>query len=79
MTTDPNFSNCGYAPRIADAVAFIRLYAKTYEMPLIDVAAYPEFCEENEKRYQANDGLHCAEAGYSVLVTFVAQEMRKLL
>ncbi len=79
VTVDPAFSNCGYAPRVADAVEFVRLYAKTYDMPLIDVAAYPEFCAENEKRYQANDGLHFVEEGYRVLAAFVAEELQKYL
>ncbi len=79
VTTDPAFSNCGYASQVEDAVAFVRRYAKTYNIPLIDVAAYPAFCAENEKLYQANDGLHFVEEGYRVLAAFIAQEMQNIL
>ncbi len=78
-TEDPEFSNCGYAPQVNDAVDFVRLFAKTEGLPLIDVAACPEFTAENEHIYQSNDGLHFVEAGYKALAKFIAENLKSII
>ena len=74
-TVDPAYSNCGYAPQVADAVAFVRKYAKERVLPLLDIAACTDFCAENEALYQANDGLHCVAAGYQKLAQIIANAL----
>lgn len=66
-TTDPAYSNCGYAPQVAEAVGFVRRAAKEFGLPVIDLAASPRITPETEAVLQPNDGLHFSEAGYRTL------------
>ena len=77
-TSNPAFSNCGYAPQAEKAAAFVRAVAAAKGLPLVDLAACPAFTAETEAVYQANDGLHFVEAGYRVMASFIAAELRKL-
>ena len=43
--------------------------------PLIDVYADSPIQEENEKKYQPNDGLHMAQKGYEALAGFLAERL----
>ena len=70
-TADPAYSNCGYRDRVDGAVRFVREYAKANKYPLIDLASYSEFCDENEKIYQPNDGLHYGKAGYRKMAEYI--------
>ncbi len=78
-TVNPEFSNCGYMPQIEEAVKFVRKYAEESRLPLIDVALCPDFTAENEKIYQANDGLHFVEEGYRVLAQYIANGLKGIL
>lgn len=78
VTEDPSFSNCGYAGNISAGGAFTRLLAAECGLPLIETARIPEFTPENEKIYQANDGVHFVEAGYRVLAAYIEKELRRL-
>lgn len=66
-TRNPAFSNCGYADQVAEAVGFVRRYARENGLPVIDLAASRRITPETEAELQANDGLHFVEAGYRVL------------
>jgi len=77
-TEDPAYSNCGYAPQVKDAVAFVRDYAAKHNIPMIDIAAVPDFCAANEAVYQANDGLHCVEEGYRRLAEIIADHLKMM-
>ncbi len=63
-TRDSEYSNCGYAEQVEQAVLFVRKVAKEHDVALIDVASCPHFNAENEKTMQPNDGLHFGKAGY---------------
>ena len=74
-TEDPRWSNCGYAPQVEKAVAFIRKIAAEMQFPLIETALCPEFTAENEDIMQPNDGLHFGEKGYETLAKFIANAL----
>lgn len=79
VTVNPEFSNCGYIDNVTSGAEFTRLLAKEENLPVIETNLIPEFSAENEKIYQANDGLHFVEAGYRVLADFIEKEMRKMM
>ena len=58
VTVDPAWSNCGYAPQVEKAVAFVRALAEETATALIETALCPDFTAENEAVMQPNDGLH---------------------
>ena len=66
-TVNPEYSNCGYAPQVAEAVAFVRKLAAERGLPLIDLAASKRITPETEAVLQGNDGLHFTDEGYKVL------------
>ena len=66
-TVNPIYSNCGYAPQVAEAVAFVRKYAAERKLPVIDLAASSKITPEAESVLQSNDGLHFTDEGYKVL------------
>ena len=78
-TENPAWSNYGYAPQVAQAVAFVRILAAETGIPLIETALCPEFTAENEAIYQSNDGIHMNRAGYEVLAKFIAAGMKEYL
>jgi len=77
VTENPEFSNCGYINNIINGASFTRLLANEEKLPLIDTLLIPEFTAENEKIYQANDGLHFIEAGYRVLARYIYNTISK--
>lgn len=72
VTEDPAWSNCGYAPQVEKAVAFVRKIGQEMGFPVIETALCPEFTAENEQIYQPADGLHFGRAGYEILAKFIA-------
>ena len=77
VTTNPEYSNCGYEERVDKAVRFIRDYVKREEHILLDLAASDAFRADNEHIMQPNDGLHFGEVGYETLAGIIAQELKK--
>lgn len=77
-TSDPAYSNCGFAPQVKDAVGFVRDLAAKEDYPLIDTAEFEEFCAETEAVMQPNDGLHFGLVGYKTLAKRIAGELKKL-
>lgn len=67
VTTNPSYSNCGYAPQVAEAVGFVRRLAAELGLPLIDMAASKRITPETEAVMQPNDGLHFTMTGYRTL------------
>ena len=41
VTSNPEYSNCGYEEKVSRAVEWVRDYAKKERMPLLDLAARP--------------------------------------
>ena len=76
-TSNPKYSNCGYAPKVAEAVSFVRAYADETGAELIDLASSPCFTAETEDVMQPNDGLHFTEKGYKTLAEIIAQVIVK--
>lgn len=76
VTSDPRWSNCGYAPQVEKAVAFVRLLAAETATSLIETALCPDFTAENEDIMQPNDGLHFGETGYETLANFIAKALK---
>lgn len=74
-TENPQFSNCGYMPKVSKAQAFVKKYATKKGIKLIDIGACGLFTAENEEIYQANDGLHFVEAGYKRLAEYFAENL----
>lgn len=70
-TENPEYSNCGYMPNIKNAAEFVRKFARDNGYKLIDIEKCPEFCAENEKLYQPNDGLHFGKEGYMKLAQII--------
>ncbi len=66
-TTNPMYSNCGYAPQVAEAVGFTRRLGAELHLPVIDLAASRRIVPETESVLQGNDGLHFTDEGYKVL------------
>ncbi len=77
-TENPKWSNCGYADRVKNAVAFVRAFAKEKGFAVIDVAKCPRFTAENEEIMQSNDGLHFSERGYRTLAEYIAEALQKI-
>lgn len=75
VTTNPEYSNCGYADQVEKAVAFVRNFAKKEQLPLIDTALCPFFTEETEHIMQPNDGLHFGKEGYQKLAEFISTHL----
>ena len=75
VTVNPLWSNCGYAPQVEKAVAFVRDLAAELDLPLIETALCPDFTDKNEGVMQPNDGLHFGRVGYEVLAKFVANSL----
>ncbi len=76
-TTNPAWSNCGYAPQVEQAVLFIRAEARRQGLPLIDVYADQRLQPGFEGWFQSNDGLHMNELGYRKLAERVYYELKK--
>ena len=72
VTENPAYSNCGYAPQVEKAVAFVRGLAREMDFPLIETALCPDFTVENEAVMQPADGLHFGRVGYETLAKFIA-------
>lgn len=79
VTTNPEFSNCGFAPRVQMAVDFVREFAKNNDVYLFDLASTDLFTDENEDVMQANDGIHFVEIGYKTLAEYFEKEIRKII
>ena len=75
VTSNPEYSNCGYADRVEKAVRWVREYAKREGIALIDTASSPEFTAETEALMQPNDGLHFGELGYKTLAGIIAANL----
>ena len=76
-TENSSMSNCGYAQRVNNAVAWTRKTAQKLGLYLVDVADCKEFCAENESKYQPNDGLHFSKKGYEVLAKYIFDALKK--
>ncbi len=76
-TCDPAMVNCGYAPQVEKATAFVRKLGRERQLPVIDLAACQAFSAETEAVMQPNDGLHFGEEGYKVMAHFIWQELKK--
>lgn len=76
VTENTKWSNCGYAPQVKDAVAFVRAFAKKEGLPVIDTANCPDFTTEMEEIMQPNDGLHFGEVGYYTLAKYIAEYLK---
>lgn len=80
VTEVPGKPNYGHnAAVIVGAVEFVRDYAASAGLPLIDAYRDSPIQEENESRYQPNDGLHMVDAGYKAFAEFMAQEIQRIL
>ncbi len=77
VTTDPEKTCFGYEGRVKDAISFIRPYAKAQGLSVIEVAHHPEFCAENEEKYQPVDGVHFNMEGYSALADFIGAALKE--
>lgn len=75
-TKDPSYSNCGYAPQVAEAVGFVRQLSKETGLPLIDLASSPRITPETESVLQPNDGLHFTETGYRTVAEEIFNAIR---
>ena len=75
VTENPFWSNCGYAPQVEKAVAFVRKIAGEMDFPLIETALCPDFTAENEPVMQPNDGLHFGKVGYETLAKFITNAL----
>lgn len=75
VTENPAYSNCGYAPQVEKAVAFVRDLAQKTGTELIETALCPDFTAENEAVMQPNDGLHFGRTGYETLAKFIADAL----
>ncbi len=75
-TENPEYSNCGYMPRVKAAVGFIRKLAAEKNLTLFDIFARPEFTAETESIMQPNDGLHFGTTGYKTLAGIMAEELK---
>lgn len=75
VTENPEYSNCGYAEKVAKAVKWVRTYAEKEGIALIDTANAPAFTAETEHIMQPNDGLHFGEEGYKALAEFIAEHL----
>lgn len=74
-TENPELSNCGHAPRVKRAVAFVRKLAEESKVDLIDLACCEAFSAENEHVMQPNDGLHFGRVGYQTMAEYIYNTM----
>lgn len=79
VTSNPEYSNCGYAERVEKAVLWVRDYAKREGHILLDLASSSAFTAENESIMQPNDGLHFGEIGYKTLASIIAEKLNEIL
>ncbi len=77
-TVNPEYSNCGYAPQVAEAAAFVRKLAAEKGLPLIDLAASKRITPETEDVLQGNDGLHFTDEGYRVLAEEILAGLKEV-
>lgn len=73
VTVNPAMINVGFADQVAEAVGFVRRIAPTLGLPVIDLAAAPQFTDETEHIMQPNDGLHFTETGYRTMAGIIAE------
>ena len=76
VTSNPEYSNCGYAEQVEKAVKWARAYAEREGIALIDTANATAFTAETEHIMQPNDGLHFGEEGYKALAEFIAEHIK---
>ena len=74
-TEDPEYSNCGYADRVRQAVTFVSRVAKKGGYRLIPLHECPSFTAQTEHIMQPNDGLHFSEEGYRAMAEFIADAL----
>ena len=79
VTSNPEYSNYGYANQVEKATAFVRELANENNISMIDVALCEHFNADNEHIMQPNDGLHFGEQGYKTLAEFIADGVRGIL
>lgn len=79
VTTNPEYSNCGYADRVEKSVRWVRAYAEREGIAIIDTANAPAFTAETEAVMQPNDGLHFSEEGYKALAEFISSKIKAYL
>jgi len=77
-TENPEYSNCGYAPQVKEAVYFTKKIAFEMNFPLIDCASCQDFTVESEHIMQPNDGLHFGKVGYFHLADFIAKSLKNI-
>lgn len=77
-TVNPNMSNCGYREQVENAVGFVRKYAKSNDIALIDLANCKDFADETEDIMQPNDGLHFSEIGYQKMAEYIYNALGSL-
>lgn len=77
VTENPQYSNCGYAHQVGEAVAFVRKFAGENKMTMIDLAADSHFTAETEETMQPNDGLHFGEEGYRTLAGVIYNAIKE--
>ncbi len=77
-TSDPAYSNFGYAEQVAEAARFVRKVAKEMDIPWIDVAKCPYFTAETEHIMQPNDGLHFGKEGYQMLAKYIGDGLKTM-
>ncbi len=78
-TEDPRWCNCGFNANALGAAEFIRAYAPSVNLPLIDAYADSPIQPENEDQYQNKDGLHMCEAGLMAFAEFINGELKRIL
>lgn len=71
VTVNPAMINVGFAGQVAEAVGFVRRIAPQLGLPVIDLAAAPQFTDETEHIMQPNDGLHFTETGYRTMAGII--------
>ncbi len=75
ITTDPEKYFSRAAHNAINGVPFVRRFASENGLPLIDAAAFSEFCDETEEIMQPNDGLHFGQLGYQTLARKIADAL----
>ena len=77
VTSNPAYSNCGYAQQVKEAVEFTRKTALETGLALIDLASDPRLTEGMEPYFQSNDGLHFNALGYQKIAERIWFELTK--
>ncbi len=78
-TENPMMSNCGYAPQVKKAVAFVRDFAAREDLPLIDLADCGLFTAETEMKMQPQDGVHFSKEGYRTMAHYIWSRLSPML